>query len=132
MAVIDTVPGLEIQILVKNQPVKEYADEESDQSAKTVYIQTEPGTEFKILFKFTKNFDFQNHDAILTASADGECVACKAFIRSQLEGREFDQEISGRKYVESDQRSWKFQKIRFADLSISKDINYPSVDFADL
>jgi hypothetical protein len=58
MAVIDKVHGLEVQIWVQNQPLREYQDRTVKVSAKTMerYVEAQSHAQFEIRYAFKKPF----------------------------------------------------------------------------
>lgn len=58
MAVLDHVPGLEVQIVSEGNPLPEYADFDVPPKANVVcnYIEARSGEKFEVLIKFHDNF----------------------------------------------------------------------------
>jgi hypothetical protein len=75
MAVIDKVRGLEVQIWVQNQPLREYQDRTAKVSAKTTerYVEAQSHAQFEIRYAFTKPFP-ADRDVSMIVTIDGKDV----------------------------------------------------------
>jgi hypothetical protein len=58
MALLDDVPGVEVQIVVQDQVLHEYQDRSAQVSAKTTerYVEAQSHAEFQIRYAFSKPF----------------------------------------------------------------------------
>jgi hypothetical protein len=75
MAVLDELPGLEVQIIVNRTPVKEYDDDEEEVVDKTVtrYIEAESEAEFEVRLKFQSMFNISaKHSVAAEVLLDGK------------------------------------------------------------
>jgi len=75
MAVLDELPGLEVQIIVNKTPVKEYDDNEEEVVDKTVtrYIEAESEAEFEVRLKFQSMFNISaKHSVAAEVLLDGK------------------------------------------------------------
>jgi hypothetical protein len=73
MAIIDAIPGLTVEVIVNNIPLREYPDPEADAGPKqaTTYIEAHSGSTFWILTKFLDDF-FAISDFSLETRLDGD------------------------------------------------------------
>jgi hypothetical protein len=88
MAIIDEIPGLEVQILVDSRPLREYeepADTNDDDGSKvTRYIEAQPGKTFQVQLYFTGAFKhFDDYDMCGFVKVDGRTVNNPLMKRSE-------------------------------------------------
>ena len=76
MAIIDDLPGVVIEIIVKGTALKEYEDDELDEDERTVtrYIEAVSGQEFAVRIKRLPNCEFKGDCISFTITADGQDV----------------------------------------------------------
>jgi hypothetical protein len=72
MAVLNSVPGLEVKIVVNGEPLQEYVDNEDELAPNTVlkYVEATSGAEFTVQYTITSEFTY-NHDMSLRVYVDG-------------------------------------------------------------
>lgn len=75
MAIHSDFPGVTVQVVVNDEPLEEYVNEEEEDPPKTLtrYIECQSGAEFAIKTSFTENFD--PTDMSLRAYLDGVMVS---------------------------------------------------------
>jgi cytochrome c oxidase assembly protein Cox11 len=79
MAVIDILPGVEVEVVVGETALKEYEDSDTEEEECTVtrYIEVQPGQTFAILCKVLPEFDFI-----------GDCICFDFYVDGQkIEGK---------------------------------------------
>jgi hypothetical protein len=117
MAVIDKVPGLEVQIVAQDQPLREHQDRFANIPAKTseYYIEAQSHSQFEIHYAFRKPFPIDRAVSMIV-TIDGKDVD-EPLIRShellETKGHTSSGPIS---HVDS---GWEVQKYQFSPLDIS-------------
>jgi len=122
MAVLDGLPGLEVEIVVNGQPLKEYTDTFVDEEeAKTVikYVEAVSGANFEIYCRFTRPYPHRDVVNSAHVELDGEGVVGKIIRKSYLQPllRGYTAWIKGRTTGQG--QKWLEEKFRFAELTIS-------------
>lgn len=82
MAVLDSLPGVEVTVVVDGEDLHEYqdADMEDNEDTVTKYIEAVDGANFAIKIKATNNTVFKGHFLNFRTSLDGSSV-CNPLIR---------------------------------------------------
>lgn len=126
MAVLKDFPGLEVQVFVDGEPLKEYDYPETAETSNaftkyiesetvTKYIESESGKRFEVTFGFGSDF-FTDHDISVHIHVDGARVG-RGFVKKDtiVSGLQetFKGAMSGRKAA-------KLAALRFCALNIGK------------
>jgi hypothetical protein len=116
MAILPAHPGLTVQVVVDDQPLPEYDDDEASQDVGSVtkYIQACAGSESKIQYSFDKTFP-RNKDVRISCSIDGS-IARKPTRRKFELGKGNIFSIDGTR--EKDGKNWKMRMFCFESLII--------------
>lgn len=120
MAILDTAPGLEVQIVVDGHAVTEYAYNEETPlpKVKKVYVQAESGKPFQIRSLLDKDFNHECHDACVEGYVDGKWIGGRFVYLHQFKHSKGQCTIDGQEYRDDSDNSWKLRKTAFADLQI--------------
>jgi len=121
MAILDELLGLEVEVVVNGQPLKEYTDTFVDEDQpKTVvkYIEAVSGANFEIRCRFTSPYPHQEVVNGVEVRLDGERAGFILIRKSCLMPllSEFTSSIQGRRTGQG--QTWSQEKFRFAELSI--------------
>lgn len=78
MAIITDVPGLQVCITIDSRELIEYTDKDNDErqapSMTTVFVESQPGSAFKIQHKFSSSFPYKREDIEYRIFLDGKHV----------------------------------------------------------
>ncbi|ORY11100.1 hypothetical protein BCR34DRAFT_565684 [Clohesyomyces aquaticus] len=131
MVVLDSVPGLEITVVVDKAPLKEYLDDEipdePNSNKTTRYVEAKSGSEFQVCHKFSNDFERQ-HPLLLGVSLDGKPTSSASYSHEDLEwfcDHHSGGSISGKKETIDGQlcmRKFTFSPLTTADIEISGDV----------
>jgi hypothetical protein len=118
MAVLPGVPGLKVEIAVRGVPLEEFVDEgeEDPDRTATKYIESRSGSEFEVLYTFTR--PFPESTVLVKVNVDGNYVAGLFAEQSSFHGHGSAHSISGKSTLSKGQ--WYEQKLSFSDLAIGK------------
>jgi hypothetical protein len=124
MAIIDGTPGLVVEIIVGGTPVREYDDDEADDSkypmlvgSVTKYIEAQTDTEFKFRCKFSPQFPYRESDYKFRFIVDGVRLASAIIYNKEVaQSRMF--EMEGNRYSKNGQ--WFMRDFRFAKLKLGR------------
>jgi hypothetical protein len=119
MAIIPGVPGLEVEVLINEEPVKEYEDEDAEEvptvsGSVAKYIESQTGAEFSFRCKFSKDSSLQNDDLAIIFSIDGT-ESVKHLCRKKNLPWEPILKL-GHRYWKDDE--WFLKKFTFTELNI--------------
>lgn len=118
MAVLDTVPGLEVQVVVRDQPLHEYEDCDVHVPKDTIerYVEAQTNANFEIRYSFAQPFPTDRAVSMLI-TIDGNDVDEPLLRPSEL----FD--IKGHTSSGPVYKSglWKVRKYRFRGIRIGKE-----------
>jgi hypothetical protein len=118
MAILNSLPGFEAEILVNGFPLKEHSDKDRGTSHDTVlkYVEATSGAEFAVEYYISPAFRFRHSALEITLSVDGREVTSRVVHRadrfqraSVLRGAR--EKVNG-KYI--------VRKLAFSDLRIGK------------
>jgi hypothetical protein len=116
MAVLPAHPGLSVQVVVDDQPLPEYDDEDAtqDDGSITKYIEACSGSEFKINLIYDKPFQ-KNKDLRVCCYIDGSLVSSLFFCGPHS--------ITGKGYFigelcRKEGAIWQRRKFHFQDLDV--------------
>ena len=122
MAILPSLPGLEVTVLVNGNALQEYDDADFDESNQNTremskYVASVAGAEFSISLKFTKKILNQIHPPIeLSLSLDGDYVDVSLWELSELlEGALLENTAT------EENGQWYGQKYKFCDLQINEE-----------
>ena len=114
MAIIDILPGVQVEITVHGSALKEYADpdlEEEDRSV-TRYVEAMSGQTFEIVFTVLPNFEFKGDCIGFIVVADGLRVSGRMISK--------DSEKRQTKSLGYDRNRGELQRFRFASIETGK------------
>jgi hypothetical protein len=118
MAIIDEVPGLEVQIVVNGQPLQEHQDRDAKVSANAVerYDEAHSNTEYEIHYSFKEPFP-------------GDCIVSMIVT---IDGKDVDQPMirpfelfdpkghTSRGPISQQAMRWVVQNYSFSEIDISE------------
>ncbi|CAO2658837.1 Nn.00g065600.m01.CDS01 [Neocucurbitaria sp. VM-36] len=128
MAVLDDVPGLNVEILVGGRPLHEYEDdEEASPKAVTKYVEAQSGAEFYLRSTFSAPFPTQ-YGVQMKVSVDGSSVRA-SYAKPEMLYKQHGYTQRGISYQENGQ--WFHRNYCFTPLSIVEEAE-GSADISDL
>lgn len=120
MAILDAHPNIEVQIVCNGIPLKEYDDDDNDESAEpntvTKYVEAISGAEFQIQHDIMA--PWPRHEILFTCIIDKQNIRGALIRKHHYYGRSYRYIKDG---VESYNRGqWSTQRFQFAELSVGK------------
>ena len=109
-------PGLEVEVVVNDVPLKEYDDEEAPPHTVTKYVESTSGANFKVRYRFTKPF-LTTHGVSLDLSLDGIYMAGSICCNLELLNDEWDFQEGAEFLVNG---AWYMRKFFFSELTIGR------------
>lgn len=100
MAIIDVLPGVQIQIIANGTALQEYEGEGKSEGIRTAkrYIEVVPGQKFSVLITLLPEFVFKSNSIMFTIYADGKVADIPLFERRNKDRRSYQcegREVSG-------------------------------------
>jgi hypothetical protein len=85
MAVLQDVPGVQVQVVVDGKALKEYDDSESNQTSKATskYVEAVSGRNFEIHTTLEKHME-TDHDVSIRVLVDGSRISGKHIARKKM------------------------------------------------
>lgn len=124
MAIIDGVPGLEVQILVDGEPLIEYDDEDEPgvhdgSGRKTIskFVEARSGAEFVIKCSFDAVNPYKTNDLQIAVYIDGKYMDDRVLYARQIQAP-YISRLSGHRYRTGSQ--FFQRKFSFSELSIGR------------
>lgn len=98
MAVLDALPGIEVEILVDGEPLKEYADEGLEDDPKSVkcYIEAVTGKGFQVQLKVSKGTQITRQAMNFHTYVDGNFANGKTILARKFQDRDYAISSKGR------------------------------------
>jgi len=121
MAILDAVPGLNVQVLIRGQPLTEYDDDEEDHNTEeswkstTKYVEAVSDQGFTIRYTFDRTFAYKGTDLAVQAYMDGTHMIDHIKRTAELQYGTFA-DMTGHRYQQGKQ--WYEKKFSFSKLSI--------------
>ena len=121
MAVLDTVSGLEVVVLVDKEPLKEIDTDEEDLPTKSVekYIEAASGGNFEVKSTFTRPYTHSNHDVKVELFVDGKYMDNMLLSKNDLYGRT-GHTFAGARVTDKKASNTFLHRFRFSELTIGK------------
>lgn len=88
MAIIDASPGVEVEMIVDDLPLKEYEDseiDEEDERTTTRFVEAMSSQVFGIRCKLLPNFKYEGNGVGFSLSADGTFVDGRFIMKDSLQ-----------------------------------------------
>jgi hypothetical protein len=134
MAVLDDLPGIEVDVRINGEPLVEYDDDEEYQpqgdevpehrKAKTVskYIKSETDAEFTVNLSVNRRYNFECPSIDFLTSVDGIAVSCILVRKSTYLERKKSWKYASKGYTSRDliRKTKTIQNFKFAKVETNK------------
>ncbi|CZT25421.1 uncharacterized protein RCC_11153 [Ramularia collo-cygni] len=117
MAILDTLPGVEIEILVDGEPLEEYADNDSEDQLNTnmCYVEAVTGKVFEVRIKVEGGVEITRDTAEFNISIDGVLEAAPLIPSHRFATRYYERRAEGRNVGGGKQQKFCFSEIETVD-----------------
>jgi hypothetical protein len=132
MAVLPSLPGIEVTVCVNKVPLKEYFDDEPSENPGrhrdslaprivSKYIEAITDQEFTLHFRVAKPYDVDSPSLVFSTSVDGKNISSTLFRLSKHESiTPLEKDTLGVKSYNSETGKSTFQALKFSRISTSK------------